>query len=166
MSDVRELIAMFATHGVDPEKIYGGEPDLVAQDVAAAMARLCPTANYLLRVKYAGEMESYSRLWSCWFRALMDKWGAQNGMVDTIATHSLREHIGSNRCPDCNGTQSAQVGNKVLVCATCAGTGYLYSKQQYGHPWDGRLDWCRGKLAQIETNALMEVSARLTSFGA
>lgn len=158
--DAREAIALLAPGSIDFGKTYVvGGTALTPQDVAAAMATLCDTANFLLRAKYAGD--SHHALFSSWYRSLKDKWG-RDLMVSEVCGASLVDAVGSNRCPKCKGVGEQPIGSRVLVCSTCGGSGYWYDPKKFPKPWDERFQWCLGRLASIESAALGQVSARLT----
>lgn len=159
MIDVREVIAFFATHSVDPTKVYVfGGTELTPQDVAAAMSGLTPTGNYLLRAKYAEQ--DHHLLFSAWFIDLKKKWGREH-MVKDVCQASLVEAVGTNVCPECNGVGEQQIGAKVHICGCCGGSGRWYEEFKFPKPWDDRLKWAGGALARLETISLDSVECKL-----
>jgi len=157
--DCREIVAFFATHGVDPTKVYSfGEVSLTAQDVAAAMSGICDTGTYLLRAKYADL--DHHKLYSSWLIKLKSRWGREV-MVEKVCEASLVHAVGSNRCPGCHGVGEQQVGPRVLICSVCGGSGFWYEEATFPNPWDSRLKWACGRLSRIEEEAVESMNQKL-----
>lgn len=158
--DAREAISLLAPGTIDPTKTYIiGGTSMTPQDIAAAMATLCDTANYLLMVKFAGDASSLKPLTRAWFKVLCAKWretASDMPWILELTEDSIFEAVAPNRCKSCNGVGEQQVGANVLVCSTCNGTGYWYQERS-----DERFQWCSGALARMESRALSSVAARL-----
>lgn len=163
--DAREAIALLAPGTIDPTKTYVlGGTSITPQDIAASMATLCEIANYLLLVKYAGDVSSLKPLTRAWFKVLCAKWreaAADMPKIREIAEDSIFEAVSPNRCRSCNGVGEQQVGSSVLVCSACGGSGYWYQSPPLSKPWDKRFQWCSSTLARMESKALSQVKARL-----
>ena len=148
-----EKLAQLTPHGVDPLKTYGGIPDVTAMDVAGELRRCTWLEAELLLVKYAGH-ERF-KLWAAVLMHIMGLgWDLERGSFTKIADHVVAETIGSNRCPDCNGTQEATIAGKIELCPRCSGSGVEYYSighlQEYA---EDALRWLRG----VESSAWSKV---------
>ena len=136
-----DLLSMLSLHGVRIGHVPGGVPDIVPLDIAAAigMAHLDEHQAWLLWAKYLGDANSANQFSDYWLENRLDHakaagWRWENGDIYRLAKYSLAEHMGHNRCPECEGVGSILAGQKKIVCHLCAGVGILYySERQMAH---------------------------------
>lgn len=141
--DPRELLGMLATRVQHFSAAPGGIPALTADDIAHAMAgvgtvkrddkiiRTRDADRIILygRVKYAGESDSAQELALTFRRKIatdLDIWGWRIPRPDFVldmCALALTESVDPMVCAWCSGRGSAMVGNKVVVCDGCKGSG-------------------------------------------
>jgi hypothetical protein len=136
-----DLLSMLSLRGVRIGHPTGGVPQIVPLDVAAAvgMAHLEDHQTQLIFGKYLDDLNSRNQFFGYWLANRLDHakasgWKWERGDIYRLAKYSLAEHMGHNRCPECEGVGSILAGQKKIVCHLCSGVGILYySERQMAH---------------------------------
>lgn len=154
-----ELLAVGTPHGVDWESVARAtaEAALSSPDAGWMLAGLPTPMEYLMRLKYMGERRDGAVMYGL----LCDVVGhALNALteirsvgpkltvddVEHISAAVIHETIGTGVCGVCNGRKSAMIGNTLVECEPCAGSG----KESYRERRDGLLAKYRGERSATE----------------
>ncbi len=173
--DPRETLARLTCHG--PSWDSSGrstDPDrLTVADIGYALGLgLKPGHARLLLAKYCDD-QTEARLFKAaffdWPTGEVPKLGwirPKSGMIYVLAYRSAEEFLSTNRCATCNGVAELTMGQKIVTCGDCHGTGFRYPTehdyanalgvtiQAFRAVWASRLALCRRELARMEYEAL------------
>lgn len=126
---------------------------LSRSEIAGLLSGLSNNAMNLALAKYAGDLSSERKLWSCVYlhavdMALAESWKIQRGRptVANMAYLAVFEVVRPNRCNKCKGTGFV----RIKQCGCCAGSGYklisgnaiaeaiFIDKSNYSRTWESR----------------------------
>lgn len=117
-----ESITKLTARSKDMEFVNGGIPEITEADVCHALARLkVPGAALLLRVKIAGQ-EFYR------YPLAVELHRRHKRGTSELSFIAVNEYCAPALCKTCNGRESHKVGNLLIVCPVCHGSG------RYRHP--------------------------------
>lgn len=144
-----ESITLITARAAKLERGSRGEQDITEADISHALALIRVLgASYLLRVKIAGQE---------YFRPhLIAELERRESKYAGLCQIAVTQYCAPSLCRQCNGRESHRVGELLIICPSCNGSG------KYRHPDPAEQIGCTERQWRSLEGKYMDILGRLS----